>query len=86
MSEIVEKPEGDTPTVVTTDPKPTEEVMEESKVVAPEPVRDDSDLRESVRELSETVKGLVEAFASMSPLERDEAPAAVPWTHKGGRW
>jgi hypothetical protein len=51
---------------------------------APEVDTDKDDLRDIVKNLAETVTGLVTTVQSMAPLQQDKVPTKVPWTHRGG--
>jgi hypothetical protein len=69
-----------------TDPAPTPPTPPATPPPAPTPPADDADLRGTVRELTETVAGLVTSVTQLVEGSRkDVAPRSVPWTHKGSK-
>lgn len=69
------------------DDTPKEEHKEEETVTPPPPPppANDSDLREAVTKLTDTVNGILERLEQNAPVthENDETPTSKPWTHKG---
>jgi hypothetical protein len=49
------------------------------------PDTDKDDIREVVRKLEETVNGLAEQVALITPDPHDSTPTKRPWTHRGQR-
>ena len=49
----------------------------------PAPPAHDDTLRATVEKLQETVDGLVQQVASLTPLPGDETPTNKPWNHRG---
>lgn len=77
-----------TPPATDPAPTPTPEPAPTPVPVTPAPppaVTSDTDLRDAVKGLTETVSGLVTVVAAQSGRSRDESPGKVPWTHRGGR-